>query len=204
MWSDVCSAERGKGKEQVWVFGTPSDKWKPSHVTTYKKGKQLRVMVWAAFWGNAQRTPLYILERDWESKKHGYSARSYLEVLEDNLPFHYTDDLVFMQDNAPIHTATKVREWFQENGISTTDWPPYSPDLNPIEHVWKALKELVNQMYPELWNATSKAESDLQALEDALCKAWDDLPDSLFDSLVSSMTRRIEACIKAKGWHTKY
>lgn len=66
-------------------------------------------MVWAAFWGNAERTPLYILERDWESK-HGHSARSHIEVLEDNLPYYYMDDLIFMQDNAPIHTAHKVRD----------------------------------------------------------------------------------------------
>jgi transposase len=41
-----------------------------------------------------------------------------------------------MQDNASIHTAKKVKDWFMGNGIITTDWPPYSPDLNPIEHAW--------------------------------------------------------------------
>ena len=45
MWSDECSAERGKGVEQEWVWGTPADKWKPQMVTTYKNGKQMRVMV---------------------------------------------------------------------------------------------------------------------------------------------------------------
>lgn len=45
MWSDECSAERGRGKLIEWVFGYRSDKWKPSHVTTYKKGKDLCIMV---------------------------------------------------------------------------------------------------------------------------------------------------------------
>ena len=45
MFSDECSAERGKGQKQEWVWGTPADKWKPEMVQTYKKGKQLRVMV---------------------------------------------------------------------------------------------------------------------------------------------------------------
>jgi transposase len=40
-----------------------------------------------------------------------------------------------MQDNAPIHTARVVKEWFEMNGIDTIDWPPYSLDLNPIEHI---------------------------------------------------------------------
>jgi hypothetical protein len=53
-------------------------------------------MVWACFWGNAERTLLYIIDRDFEAKKQGYSAASYIEVLEDNLPFYYQDDLIFM------------------------------------------------------------------------------------------------------------
>ena len=49
-------------------------------VITYKKGKDISVMVWAAIWwkdGKAHKSELYIPERDWESKKHGYTARSY-------------------------------------------------------------------------------------------------------------------------------
>jgi hypothetical protein len=203
-WSDECSAERGKGQEIEWVWGTPSDKWKPSHVTTYKAGKQLRVMVWAAFWGDGERCKLFVLERDWESKKHGYSANSYLEVLEKRLLDFYHDDLIFMQDNAPIHRAIKVREWFNENGIHITDWPPYSPDLNPIEHCWKALKVLTAKMFPGIWESNGESEEDLKNLEEALCTAWDALPNSLFESLVESMPRRIQACIEADGWHTKY
>ncbi len=45
MWSDECSAERGQGKLIEWVFGLQADKWMPSHVTIYKKGKDLRVIV---------------------------------------------------------------------------------------------------------------------------------------------------------------
>jgi hypothetical protein len=33
--------------------------------------------------------------------------------------------MVFMQDNALIHCANKVKEWFKEMGIDMTDWPPY-------------------------------------------------------------------------------
>lgn len=54
------------------------------------------------------------------------------------------------------------------NSIQYTDWPPYSPDLNPIEHAWKALKEQVNLMYPELWNANSEYKEDILAMEEAL------------------------------------
>ena len=94
MWSDECSVERGKEGEIVWVWGMSEDKWKPSHVTTCKKGKGMRVMVSAAFWGEGERSDLLILERDFESKKHGYSANSYLTLLEDLVLLNYTDELI--------------------------------------------------------------------------------------------------------------
>ena len=134
MFSDECSVEQGKGQKQVWVFGILADKWKPEMVTTYKKGKQLRVMVWYMFWGEGRRYKLYIMDRDFKVKKNGYSTNSYLEVLDANLPRNYEPDLYFMHDNAPIHTTRVVIDWFEENGIDVTDWPPFSLDLNPIEH----------------------------------------------------------------------
>lgn len=204
MFSDECSAERGRGKEIEWVFGLPKDKWKPEMVTTYKKGKDIRVMVWAAFWGYGERCKLYIMDRDFESLKNGYSANSYLAVLEERVLESYHDDLVFMQDNAPIHTAHVVRDWFYLNGVRTTDWPPYSPDLNPIENAWWALKKLAMEKYPEVMTSSGKTEEDIKKLEDVLKVCWDELPDSLFESLIQSMPRRMEACIEAKGWHTKY
>ena len=108
-----------------------------------------------------------------------------------------------MQDNAPIHTARKVLDWFIENGIPLTDWPPYSPDLNPIEHVWWHLKKYVYEHYPELLNS-GKSEQAIQDLENALVDAWNQLPEKLFESLIKSMPHRIDACILAKGWHTRY
>jgi transposase len=55
-----------------------------------------------------------------------------------------------MQDNAFIHNAHAVKKWLQEHAIPLVDWPPYSPDLNPIKHIWHHLKKLVLQMHPEL------------------------------------------------------
>jgi len=64
-------------------------------------------MMWACFW-ESEQSNLYALERNFESKKNSYSARFYIHVLDDNLPGIYQLDLIFMQDNAPIHTAKAV------------------------------------------------------------------------------------------------
>lgn len=47
--------------------------------------------------------------------------------------------LVIIWDNAGWHRGSKVVEWIKEDGnIQTIHFPPYTPDLNPQEHVWKA------------------------------------------------------------------
>jgi len=43
-----------------------------------------------------------------------------------------------------------------------------------------------------------------EALADALQEIWKNIPESLLESLYSSMPRRVEAVIKAEGWYTKY
>ena len=134
--------EKGSGKQRPWVFRFPKEKWNKKMIQAVPKGKGVSVMVWAAFWGDG-RSDLYRLARDFESRKMGYSANSYLEILEDNVLGIRQPGLVFMQDNAPIHKAKKVMKWFEDNWVVLNDWPPYSPNLKPIEHIWYELKKLV-------------------------------------------------------------
>ena len=176
-------------------------------VQTYGTNKNMKVMVWACFW-DLGRSNLYIMDRDFESQKHGYSANSYIEVLDAELALiHEKLDpgYLFMQDNASIHCAKKVKAWFAAKGITQLmDWPPYSPDLNPIEHIWWHLKTRCYEMFPEVAADKSESEHARQRLESCLQAAWDTLDQELFDTLGASISARIEAIIKAKGWHTKY
>ena len=95
------------------------------------------------------------------------------------MPKCWEPGLIFMQDNATIHIAHAVRNWFQAIAIPLVDWPPYFPDLNPIEHVWYHLKKLVLQKYSDL-EGMGKGEEAIKALENALVDFWDVLPNSLF------------------------
>ena len=82
--SDECSVEKGSRKQRQWMSRFPREKWNKKMIQPVPKGKGDSVMVWAAFWGEG-KSNLYKLARDFESKKIGYSANSYLEILDDNL-----------------------------------------------------------------------------------------------------------------------
>ncbi len=43
-------------------------------------------------------------------------------------------DFIFQQDLAPVHTAKSTKSWLNDHGVGVLDWPPNSPDLNPIEN----------------------------------------------------------------------
>jgi transposase len=61
------------------------------------------------------------MERDEESKGGEYSANSYLKVLKEEMLKCFKPGRVFMQNNASIHTAKKIIQWCEDNGILLLD-----------------------------------------------------------------------------------
>jgi hypothetical protein len=79
-------------------------------------------------------------------------------------------------------------------------WPPYSPDLNPIEHAWAKLKELIYKLDPELAAIRGDNEEIRTTFMRLIEKAWEELGQDYFDGLIRSMDSRVDAvCITSKG-----
>jgi len=70
----------------------------------------------------------------------------YIHLLE-SAELHYEHDPPelwrLLQDNDPKHKSVLVQTWLFNHGISTIEFPPYSPDLNPIENLWNDLARRV-------------------------------------------------------------
>ena len=54
-----------------------------------------------------------------------------------------------MQDGVPGHAAADTRKDLLERGVIVIYWPPFSPNLNPIEKVWHIIKNYLQDHYPE-------------------------------------------------------
>ena len=83
------------------------------------------------------------------------------------------------------------------------DWPPYSPDLNPIENLWAIMKAEIYKLHPEL-KFVDDTEETLRALIEAAKEAWNSIEDRILYNLSVTMPHRVQAVINAKGWYTKY
>ena len=163
-------------------------------------------MFWAAF-SYTRRTTLVALHGDNDSHRGGVTSRQILACLQENLPTICEPGSIFMQDNASTHKARIVQEWLQqwaaENNVTLIHWPAYSPDLNPIENLWKLLKEAIHKHNPELADLPKNNRS-LYLLQKAAVEQWEDLKEEILHNLTLSMQRRLAAVIAADGWYTKY
>lgn len=108
---------------------------------------------------------------------------------------HYTDE----QRRARLSFANGYKHWTAErwlhnSAINVLDWPPYSPDLNPIENLWPRVHELMDRLCP----------TTDEAVADAFVECWPELSLDLFTDYAQSMPARIAAVIAANGDATQY
>ena len=102
-----------------------------------------------------------------------------------------------VQDSDPKHSSNFCKKYLQnkerQGELKLMDFPPQSPDVNPIEHLWEHLKR----------EKVKHAVTSKDNLWEILSDCWSNIKAPVLQALVKSMPKRVNAVLKARGGHTK-
>jgi len=147
----------------------------------------------------------------------GASSLKYLQLLTRWLPdivqqFPRGATIYFMHDRAGIHHGTLVKNWQSQKEareisgrkVKMVKWPPYSPDMNPIETVCAQVTSLFERLYPGLSNSKYTGWTLRMGIQEGVEHCWELLDSEYSENRAKSMPERIKAVIDAKGWYTRF
>ena len=178
------------GRSRVWVQRPPGHAFDPEYMVEHVPHSE-RVSLWGCFCARGVgQAEIFVGE---------FNAARYVDILQHNLlqtalHFYPHEAWWFQQDNAPQHTSRLAHRWFHNNGVNLLDFPPYSPDLNPIENLWGILKARVET---HLARTTEEVERVLK-------KEWEALNTELLSSLAHSMPTHCAAVVANRGHKASY
>ena len=106
--------------------------------------------------------------------------------------------VIYADDNAQPHSSHAVCEAIGQNGITSINWPPYSPDINIIENVWAELKYRVFENGMKVFNNRVDIEASIYQHFWTIVKER-----GYIKNLYSSLPRRVTKIIAAQGGNIK-
>lgn len=195
-WQNIIRSDESKfeilnNNRRQYVWRKPGEAFKKSNIKVTVKHGGGSIMTWGCFSARGLGNLVIINDK--------LTAVRYIDILKENLfnsaaKMEFKNDFIFQQDNDPKHKAKVTMKYFEENNIQLLQWPPQSPDLNPIEHLWDHLKR----------NVPKSERKNKNVFIDALKLEWENIGTDVINKLICSMPNRLKGIIKAKGYHTRY
>lgn len=100
----------------------------------------------------------------------GVGTKELVRFVERHLMPAMVPGQILLWDNLNAHKNTTVKAMLKSIDVQVFFLPPYSPDLNPIEHTWSKLKHFVRKFHT----------NDIPALRRAIYKAFNRIvPDDI-------------------------
>uniref|UniRef100_A0AAQ4QBR4 Tc1-like transposase DDE domain-containing protein n=1 Tax=Gasterosteus aculeatus aculeatus TaxID=481459 RepID=A0AAQ4QBR4_GASAC len=170
LWSDETKIELFglNAKRHVWRKAGTAHHLANTIPTVKRAGGS--IMLWGCFLvgGTGRRVRI-------EGKMNAAMYRDILDenMLQSALDLRLGQRFIFQQDNDLEHTAKITKKWLRDS-VNVLEWPSQSPDLSPIEHLWRDLKMAVHRRSP----------SNLMELERFCKEEWEKLPRNRCATLV--------------------
>ncbi|KAK9769256.1 putative Tc1-like transposase DDE domain-containing protein [Seiridium cardinale] len=150
------------------------------------------------FWGcirGRHKGPCYIWPKG-EGKINSFKYSTRILPLVRNFMDEFPDEPVFQHDGAPSHTSNLTREVLDYLEIYAIEWPPNSPDLNPIENCWARIKAWIEINYNIDW----VLDQDQTVLFSILFEAWEKaITEDYLVALALSQYNRVKQCVQEGG-----
>jgi len=157
-------------------------------------------MVWGAI-GWDWKSPLIFLVK--EEGRKGICSQAYLNQVLNPIIFPWLDSLIakqkkeflFMEDGSKIYIgAAKLPRKLR--GLRGFDWPPSSPDLNPIEKVWRWMKNEITKL--------ETVPTLIEDIKEVLQELRSEVDPTDWQYLIERLTYKLEDVIASKGMATIY
>jgi hypothetical protein len=94
-------------------------------------------------------------------------------------------------------TLLSIPWHMKARGVVPIFWPPFSPDLSPIEAMWKRIKDILSLLSPEVHRSYER-------LRIAVIEAWDGITDAEVRDMIYSMAARCAVVIGAHGMYIEF
>ena len=158
------------------------------------KSRQTFIMVWGAFTG-FDKSPLVIMAPRERTAKH-FVQKVYEGTLSGFYFMHHKlEELTLMEYGAPVHQSKYSKSWRQAHSMKKLVWPASLPDLNPIESLWKIIKDLLRHH-----NMPKNKQEMIQLIK----QVWDEVSLHRLRRLIANMPNRMWAVISASGGSTRW
>jgi transposase len=143
VFSDETHIHLGQ-RGQIWVQRPVGTAYDAEYIRP-KTAHPPRISIWGMFTSRGVGD-IHLFQENLDAKLMNHILNQHL-IQSCNRVFSETEHWKFLWDNDPKHTSNKIKTWMHNHGVLLLEFPPYSPDLNPIENLWKNLKDRVGQRY---------------------------------------------------------
>ncbi|UYV67029.1 hypothetical protein LAZ67_4003689 [Cordylochernes scorpioides] len=129
VFSDESRFCLSSDSRRVRVWRRRGERSNPAAIVERPTVRQRGIIVWGAI-AYDSRSPLLRIQGT-------MTAQRYVDDVLRPVTLPYLQGVpnaLYQQDNARPHTARISQQALQD--VQMLPWPPYSPDLSPIEHVW--------------------------------------------------------------------